>query len=100
MEKRTPHYDLAQIKASVDRLGAAGFTKTAIDGGRAMGLTVGEMLTVVASLGPSHFYKSMTTHWDHRVWQDVYHIATHGKREAYIKLTLRASAPVIQFKEK
>jgi phage FluMu protein gp41 len=35
--KRTPHHDLARIQAQVASLGAAAFTKTALDGGREMG---------------------------------------------------------------
>jgi len=100
MEKRTPHYDLARLQEQVARLGAAAFTKTALDGGRQLGLTTVEMLTVVAGLSRRNFYKSMTTYSDHRVWQDVYHADTQVKRQAYIKLTLRDGAPVIQFKEK
>ena|SRR5215469_11113222 len=100
MEKRTPHYDLARIQADVARLGAAAFTKTALDGGRMMGLTTAEMLTVIACLSRRHFYKSMTTHANHRVWQDVYFAATPIRKDAYIKITLRDTAPVIQFKEK
>jgi motility quorum-sensing regulator/GCU-specific mRNA interferase toxin len=100
VEKRTPHYDLARIQVQVARLGAAAFTKTALDGGREMGLTTGEMLAVIASLSRRDFYKSMTTYADHRVWQDVYHAATPVKKDAYIKITLRDEAPVIQFKEK
>jgi motility quorum-sensing regulator / GCU-specific mRNA interferase toxin len=30
------------------------------------------MLAVVLAMSPADFYKSMTTHADHRVWQDVY----------------------------
>ena len=100
MEKRTPHYDLKIVQADVARLGVTAFTKTALDGGRAMGLTTKEMLGVVASLSRRDFYKSMTTYADHRIWQDVYHAATPLRKEAYIKITLRDSAPVIQFKEK
>ncbi len=100
MEKRTPHYNLARIQTLVARLGVAAFTKTALDGGRQMGLTTAEMLAVVASLSQRDFYKSMTTYADHRVWQDVYHAATPVKKDAYIKITLRDTAPVIQFKEK
>lgn len=100
MEKRTPHYDLEQIQDAVVHLGAAAFTKTALDGGRSMGLTTGEMLAVIASLTRREFYKSMTTHLDHRIWQDVYHATTPFKKVAYIKVTMRAAAPVIQFKEK
>ena len=100
MDKRTPHYDLARVQAAVVRLGAAAFTKTALDGGRAMGLTSAEMLAVIASLTRRDFYKSMKTFSDHRVWQDVYHAATPVRKNAYIKITLRDAAPVIQFKEK
>jgi motility quorum-sensing regulator/GCU-specific mRNA interferase toxin len=100
VEKRTPHYDLGRIQAEVARLGAAAFTKTALDGGRSMGLTTADMLAVVASLSRRDFYKSMTSFADHRVWQDVYHAATPVRKEAYIKITLRDAAPVIQFKER
>lgn len=100
MEKRSPHYDLARVQADVARLGAAAFSKTALDGGRAMGLTSAEMLTVMASLRRRDFYKSMTTYADHRVWQDVYHAATPVRKEAYIKITLRDTVLVIQFKER
>lgn len=100
MEKRTPHYDLTRVQAGVVRLGVAAFTKAALDGGRTLGLTTAEMLAVIAGLSRRNFYKSMTTHADHRVWQDVYHAATPVRRDAYIKITLRDTAPVIQFKEK
>lgn len=100
VEKRTPHHDLARVQADVARLGAAAFTKTALDGGRGMGLTSGEMLAVIAALSRRTFYKSMTTYADHRVWQDVYHAPTPAGKVAYIKITLRDRTPVIQFKEK
>lgn len=100
MEKRVPHHDLAMVQALVIRVGAAAFTKAALDGGRTMGLTSAEMLAVVAALSRRHFFKSMTTYADHRIWQDVYHAPTPVRREAYIKITLRDAAPVIQFKEK
>jgi motility quorum-sensing regulator/GCU-specific mRNA interferase toxin len=100
VEKRTPHYDLATVQVDVARLGAAAFTKTALDGGRAMGLTTAEMLAVIAALTRHDFYKSMTTYADSHVWQDVYNAMTPVRKEAYIKITLRDGAPVIQFKEK
>lgn len=65
-----------------------------------MGLTTAEMLAVIAGLSRPNFYKSMTTHADYRVWQDVYHAATPVKKDAYIKITLRNGGPVIQVKEK
>lgn len=100
MEKLTPHYDLAVIQAQVARLGRAAFTKTALDGGRDMGLTSREMLAVIAALKRRNFYKSMTTYADRSIWQDVYYSPTPVDREAYIKITMRDTAPVIQFKEK
>jgi len=100
VEKRTPHYDLVTVQADVARVGAAAFTKTALDGGRAMGLTTAEMLAVIAALTRRDFYKSMTTYADSHVWQDVYHAMTSVRKGAYIKITLRHWAPVIQFKEK
>ncbi len=100
MDKRTPHHELVRMQAQVARLGTAAFTKTAMDGGRRMGLTTSEMLAVIASLTRRNFYKSMTTYADHRIWQDVYYAATPVKKDAYIKITLRDTAPVIQFKEK
>ncbi len=65
-----------------------------------MGLTTAEMLVVIASLSRRQFYKSMTSYADHRVWQDVYHAATPVRKDAYLKITLRKTTPVIQFKEK
>ena len=100
MEKPTPHYDLAAIQAQVARLGPAAFTKTALDGGRDMGMTSREMLAVIAGLRRRNFYKSMTTYADHSIWLDVYYSPTPVDQDAYIKITMRDTAPVIQFKEK
>jgi len=102
MEKAKAHYRLAGIQAEVARRGAAAFTRTALVNGRAMGLTVGEMVDMVRSLSHGNFYKSMTTHADHTVWQDVYHAVTPVGKEAYIKVTGIGGGlpPVIQFKEK
>jgi motility quorum-sensing regulator/GCU-specific mRNA interferase toxin len=100
VEKRSPHHDLALVQAAIARLGPAAFTKSALDGGRNMGLTTREMVAVVVSLTRRNFYKSMTTYSDYRIWQDVYYAPTPVRKEAYIKITLRESAPVIQFKEK
>ncbi|SPF39919.1 motility quorum-sensing regulator [Candidatus Sulfopaludibacter sp. SbA4] len=100
MEKRAPHYDLGGVQAQVARLGPAAFTKTALDGGREMGLTSREMLAVIAALTRRDFYKSMTTYADPHIWQDVYYAPTPVDKEAYIKITMRGVAPVIQFKER
>ncbi|BAU74620.1 type II toxin-antitoxin system MqsR family toxin [Metapseudomonas furukawaii] len=102
MEKHVPHYDLATIKADVARLGAAAFTRSALDGGRKLGLSTRAMIRVILSMERAQFYKSMTTHGDHRVWQDVYHPAAPDGTALYVKVTYRGPErpPVISFKEK
>ncbi len=101
MEKYTPHYDLAVIKADVRRLGSRAFTRTAKESAENLGFSIEDMQVVVYALHSRMLYKSMTTYADHRVWQDVYH--THSKnREIYIKVTYSPDGdpPVISFKEK
>lgn len=101
MEKHTPHYDLAQVKEEVIRLGARAFTASAREGGRQLELSLGQMRLAVCALEARMLYKSMTTYADHRLWQDVYLIKIYGT-EIYIKVTYRPSGgpPVISFKEK
>jgi motility quorum-sensing regulator / GCU-specific mRNA interferase toxin len=65
-----------------------------------MGLTSREMLAVIAALTRRNFYKSMRTYADPSIWQDIYYSPTPVDLEAYIKITMRDTAPVIQFKEK
>jgi motility quorum-sensing regulator/GCU-specific mRNA interferase toxin len=100
MEKYTPHYDLAVIKADVRRLGEKAFTSTAKITGRKLGFEIHEMQEVVFQLQTRMLYKSMTTYADHKVWQDVDHISSHGM-EIYIKVTYGSGVnpPVISFKE-
>ena len=101
MEKHTPHYDLAVIQALIAQKGIFAFTRTARLGFSDMGLSEAEALQVLLSLRKTMLYKSMTTHADHRVWQDVYHAPTPIGKMAYIKLTLRSDdTVVIQFKER
>lgn len=102
MEKRTPHYSLSDVQAVVAALTSRPFTVTALRGGLELGLTEPEMRLVVLVLSRRDFYKSMTTHADHREWQDVYHGVTEDGVEVYIKITAYTdgSPPVIQFKAK
>jgi motility quorum-sensing regulator / GCU-specific mRNA interferase toxin len=75
MEKRTPHCKLVVVK-SLLAAGKVRATFSALAGGATLGLGFEEIVGVVAALTPCDFYKSMTTHADHRVWQDVYHPKT------------------------
>ena len=100
MEKNTPHYDLTVIKADIRRLGWRAFTHTARKTGTELKLTLEEMQEIVLKLQRGMLYKSMTTYDDHRIWQDVYHIQSHGL-EIYIKVSYHSDRrpPVISFKE-
>ncbi len=45
------------------------------------------------------FYKSMTTHSDHRIWQDVYRTTIANGADVYIKLTVMDDVLIVSFKE-
>jgi motility quorum-sensing regulator/GCU-specific mRNA interferase toxin len=60
---------------------------SALAGGATLGFSFEEIIGVVASLTSRDFYKSMTTHADHRVCHDVYRPRTPAG-EVYLKLTV------------
>lgn len=97
MEKRTPHASLNVIKSLV----AEGNVRTTISsrvGATALGLNFDGMVSVVLKLSEANFYKSMTTHADHTVWQDVYHFGTVSG-DIYLKLTVMDDVLIVSFKE-
>lgn len=100
MEKHKAHYDLAAVKRVVAQRGIDAFTRTAVNGLYSLGLSESDALSVVLGLQPVFLYKSMTTHSDNAVWQDVYHAPCQNGKIAYIKVTLQNGSVVIQFKEK
>lgn len=51
------------------------------------------------SLTPANFHKSMTTHADYRIWQDVYHTKTASGDDVYLKLTVIDDVLIVSFKE-
>ena len=57
------------------------------------------MCEVVISLTSDHFPKSMTTHADHRIWQDVYHAKSAQGQAIYLKLTVIEEVLIVSFKE-
>ena len=100
MEKNVAHYSLDAVRALLLERGLNAFTRTALDNARLMGLDRMAAVAVVLRLQPGMLFKSMTTHTDHRVWQDVYHSPCPNGKTAYIMVTIQAGATVIQFKEK
>jgi motility quorum-sensing regulator / GCU-specific mRNA interferase toxin len=97
MEKQTPHCKLTVVKALIEA-GKVRTTHTARSGANELGLAFSDMLDVVMSLTPTDFYKSMTTHSDHTVWQDVYRPNTKAG-DVYLKLTVIDDVLIVSFKE-
>ena len=99
MEKGAPHCKLPVVKSLVEA-GKVMATATAYNGARELGINdLDGMCAVVLTLTPADFYKSMTTHADHRVWQDVYHAKTASGDEVYLKLTVIDDVLIVSFKE-
>ena len=98
MEKGTPHCKLPVVKELVEA-GKVQATASAFQGARLLGIDdLAGMCTVVLSLTSADFYKSMTTHADHRIWQDVYRPSTPAG-EVYLKLTVIDDVLIVSFKE-
>lgn len=98
MEKRKPHYPLADVKAAFS--GTLNRTVTALNGADDLGMNDGDVVAVIQGLARTDFDKSMTSNVDSKVWQDVYKPAVDG-RELYVKFTLDAQQNylLISFKE-
>jgi motility quorum-sensing regulator/GCU-specific mRNA interferase toxin len=99
MEKSTSHCKLAVVQALVEG-GHVRATASAFGGALELGISdLAGMCAVVMSLTSANFYKSMTTHADHRIWQDVYHAKTTSGAEVYLKLTVIDDVLIVSFKE-
>jgi len=97
MEKRSPHCKLTEVKALISA-GKVRTTNSARMGANALGLSLPEMLDVVLALTKADFYKSMTAHTDHTIWQDVYRPSTEAG-DIYLKLTVVDDVLLVSFKE-
>ena len=97
MEKPSPHCKLPVVKALI-QAGKVRTTHSARLGATALGLELSDMLVVLIALTPADFYKSMTTHADHTVWQDVYRPSTPAG-DVYLKLTVIDDVLIVSFKE-
>lgn len=100
MEKRITTYDLEVIKLTFSRAENLRVTTTALRDARMMGFSRQDMIDAIQQLKQTDFVKSMTTHADHRVWQDVYNTEFNGY-VLYIKFQVDEMGHfVISFKEK
>lgn len=99
MEKRSPHCQLRVIKALV-AAGQVRATRGAYDGAADLGIhDLKGMCVIVSALTSADFYKSMTTHADHRIWQDVYRPRIAQGHRVYLKLTVVDDVLIVSFKE-
>jgi motility quorum-sensing regulator/GCU-specific mRNA interferase toxin len=97
MEKSTPHCKLVVVKTMIEA-GKVRSTISALSGGAALGFDFAGIVEIIMSLSAKDFYKSMTTHADHKVWQDVYRTSTQVG-EVYLKLTVIDDVLIVSFKE-
>ena len=98
MEKRRPHYDLRAILAQMVCVENMNLTLSAQQGIRSAGMVLNEALEVINQLSVSNFYKSMTTHQSHHVWQDLYR-AKWREKLLYVKFQQAGEYFVVSFKE-
>ena len=85
----------AYLEAHACRIFALGQTQHSQADGEPAGRIHAE---VAMALAPGDFHKSMTTHADHRIWQDVYRPMTAAGR-VYLKLTVIDDVLIVSFKE-
>ena len=97
MEKLKPHYSLSVIKTMIEE-GKVRSTLSALTGGARLGLDFAEIVAIISKLKASDFYKSMTTHTNNKVWQDVYRPKIKAGN-IYLKLTVTDDVLIVSFKE-
>jgi motility quorum-sensing regulator / GCU-specific mRNA interferase toxin len=85
-EKRKPTYDLAAFKAAFDDVGKLNVTSTAVRTAAAVGFGRAEIVATIQTMRRAHFFKSMTSYGDHRIWQDVYRVPSEAGT-LYVKFT-------------
>lgn len=95
-----PHYDLASIKAVFTTPESLRITKTALTTAEALDLGLADIVAIIQGMSREHFYKSMTSTGDHRIWQDVYRVQFQAL-VLYVKFTTDPEGYlVISLKEK
>ena len=72
-EKKTPHHDLAAIKLAFST-GRGQFTGVASRDAASLGYGTEEIVAIIQKMEKGQLYESMTSNYDTKVWQDVYHV--------------------------
>lgn len=98
MEKRVAHYSLDLIKKLIKKE-CYRITGSAYKDAVSLGFEEVDILEVILNLSPKELYKSMTTYYDVKIWQDVYHVDVQSIN-LYVKLQIHDDAIIISFKER
>jgi motility quorum-sensing regulator/GCU-specific mRNA interferase toxin len=101
VEKRKPSFDLEAFKTVCGDPQRLKVTVTAALSAASLGFDQDEMATIIRSMKPAHFHKSMTSYGNHRKWQDVYHVHW-DQMVLYVKFTddVVSAFTVLFFKER
>ena len=96
VEKFTPTYNLDEFKNSDFKI-----TQTAANSASELGFDENSVRKFVFQIERKHFYKSMTSYANHKIWQDVYHVPC-GNLILYVKFTQNVISEftLLSFKEK
>lgn len=100
-EKRKPTYDLDGFKTVFRTVEGLALTGAALRTSAAIGFGRAEIVAIIQSMQRGHFYKSMTSYADARLWQDVYHVPSPVGL-LYVKFTADVVTEflLLSFKEK
>jgi motility quorum-sensing regulator/GCU-specific mRNA interferase toxin len=74
--KRRPHHDLVAVRAKFAQVETLEITRSAVDGARALGFGLEDIVQAVQALEPGDFIKSETAHSppNSKVWHDTYNL--------------------------
>ena len=72
-EKLKPSHDLAAFRAWANT-SEFRMTGTALGSAASLGFGEADIVRIIRAMQKRHFHKSMTSHSNHREWQNVYHV--------------------------
>ena len=74
--KRKPHHDLVAVKAKFAQVDTLEITRSSIEGARALGYSLEDVVEAVQALESGDFIKSETAHSpkNSKVWHDTYNL--------------------------
>jgi len=100
MEKRKPHYSLADIKSAFADPATLNRSFVSKQGADALKMDDEAVIAVIQALTSGDFEKSMTSYASSQIWQDVYRPKI-GRTRLYVKFTIDTMGALflISFKE-